>query len=131
MINLRLYRASLLLVPIAVIAAMFSLQSVPGGRGAPSGADSFDGISSAALARQLARQNPNPRPGSDADGRMADAVETAFGQVGAAEVSEQNFKGSFNGNDVDLRNVIAVLPGSSNDQVVVMAGRDAASGPGD
>ena len=39
MINLRLYRASLLLVPIAVIAAMFSLQSVPGGRGAPSGAD--------------------------------------------------------------------------------------------
>jgi hypothetical protein len=130
MINLRLYRASLLLVPIAVIAAMFSLQSVPGGRTAPSGADSFDGISSAALARQLARQSPNPRPGSEADGRLATAVETAFGQVGGAQVSEQNFKGSFNGNDVDLRNVIAVLPGSSDQQVVVMAGRDAASGPG-
>ncbi len=129
MINLRLYRASLLLVPIAVIAAMFTLESIPAGREAPTGADNFDGISGAALAKQLAREAPDPRPGSEADGTLAAAVETAFGQIGAAEVSEQTFEADFNG-DVDLKNIIAVLPGSSDDQVVIMAGRDAASGPG-
>src|SRR4029079_10185242 len=130
MTTLRLYRASLLLIPIAAIAAMFTLESVPSGREAPTGADSFDGISGAALAKQLAHEAPDPRPGSDADGKLAAAVQTAFAQIGAAEVSEQSFKADFNGDDVDLKNIIALLPGSSDDQVVVMAGRDAASGPG-
>src|SRR4029079_2950044 len=100
MTTLRLYRASLLLIPIAVIAAMFTLESVPSGREAPTGADNFDGISGAALTKQLSREPRDPRRGSDADGKLAASVETAFAQIGAAEVSEQTFKADFNGDDV-------------------------------
>lgn len=130
MINLRLYRATLLLVPIAVLAAMFTLQSVPDGRGAPTAPDAFDGTSAAALARQLARQAPNPRPGGAGDQKLAEMATQSFSQIPSAQVAVQNFGGSFNGNDVDLHNVIAVLPGTSDRQIVLMAGRDAARGEG-
>jgi hypothetical protein len=130
MINLRLYRATLFLIPIAILAAMFTLQSIPDGRGSSTAPDAFDGTSAAALARQLARQAPNPRPGGAGDDKLAQLVTQSFSQIPSAQVAEQNFGGSFNGDDVDLHNVIAVLPGTSDRQIVLMAGRDAARGPG-
>jgi hypothetical protein len=130
MINLRIYRASLLLVPIAVVVAMFSLQSDPAGRHSPIAPDSFDGDIAAGQARAMARQAPAPRPGSDSDKRRADLVRASFSQIQGAQISTQSFSGSFEGKDVDLTNVICVLPGETDSQLMVIAGRDAARGDG-
>ncbi|MFN2612192.1 MAG: hypothetical protein ABR536_02350 [Solirubrobacterales bacterium] len=130
MINLRIYRATLVLVPIAVVIAMFSLQSDPAGRHSPTAPEGFDGAAAAALGRSLNRQAPRPRPGSSADKKLTDLVAAELGQIQGAEISKQEFTGSFEGNDVDLANVICVLPGESNEQIVMLAGRDAARGDG-
>lgn len=130
MINLRLYRAALLLVPIAIVVAMFSLQSDPPGRHSPTAPDAFDGATTASLARSLNSQAPRPRPGSDADKKLAGLVTANFSQISGAQISKQDFTGSFEGNDVDLSNVICVLPGESDEQIMLIAGRDAARGDG-
>lgn len=130
MINLRIYRATLVLVPIAIVVAMFSLQSDPPGRHSPTAPDAFDGAAAASLARSLNKQAPRPRPGSDADKKLAELVTAGFSQIQGAQISKQDFTGSFEGGDVDLTNVICVLPGESNEQIVMMAGRDAARGDG-
>lgn len=126
MINLRLYRASLLLAPLAIVIAMFSLQSVPDGGEATIAPDSFDGSRAAGLARNLAELAPSPQPGSDSDETLARLVAERFGQIGGVEVSEQTFEADGD----ELRNVIAVLPGESERQIVLMAGRDTDRGPG-
>ena len=46
------------------------------------------------------------------------------------EVSEQRFEGSYDGDDVELRNLIGILPGPSERQVAVMAHRDVLEGSG-
>lgn len=130
MINLRIYRAALLLVPIAIVVAMFSLQSDPPGRHSPTAPDAFDGAAAASLARSLNSQAPRPRPGSEADQKLAELVTANFSQISGAQISKQEFGGSFEGNDVDLTNVICVLPGESDEQIMMIAGRDAARGDG-
>jgi hypothetical protein len=45
-------------------------------------------------------------------------------------VAEQRFDHNFEGEDVELRNVVLTLPGESARSVVVLAARDSASGPG-
>ena len=130
MINLRIYRASLLLVPLAIAAAMFSLESIPEGRVSTTAPDAFDGSRVAAAARQLAKQAPNPAPGSASDAEVARKVGQQFGQIEGSQVTEQRFKAQYEGEEVELVNVICVLPGETEDQVVLMAGRDAARGPG-
>jgi hypothetical protein len=126
MINLRLYRGSLLFVPLAIVIAMFSLQSVPDGRVATIAPDSFDGARAAALARNLAELAPSPEPGGDSDETLARLVTERFGEIAGVQVSEQTFEAD----GKELRNVIAVLPGESERQIVLMAGRDASRGPG-
>ena len=57
-------------------------------------------------------------------------VEKRFTSVSEGQVAEQSFDGSFDGKDVQLRNLILTLPGESPRSVVVLASRDSASGPG-
>ena len=130
MIDLRLYRYALLAVPLAALIAAFSLQSVPPSISGGVPPDAFDPATAAPLAKQLAESSPYPTPGSTADNAMAEQVKQQFSAIDGATVSEQRFGGSFNGHDVDLRNLIATLPGESDRQIALIAPRDVARGSG-
>src|SRR3954454_18091820 len=130
MIDLRLYRFALLAVPLAAVIAMFSLQSVPPALSGGVPPDAFDPATAAPLAKELATSAAYPTPGSDADNAMADQVAQQFKSIDGAPVAEQRFSGSFRGHDVDLRNLIATLPGESDRQIALIAPRDVARGSG-
>ena len=130
MIDFRLYRLGLLAVPVAAIVAMFSLQGVPSALPEGIPPDAFDPSVAAPLAKDLADQAPYPTPGSAADDTLAERVKTSFSEIGGATVSEQRFGSSFGGHDVQLRNLIATLPGESNRQIALIAPRDVARGSG-
>jgi hypothetical protein len=130
MIDLRLYRYALLVVPLAAVIAMFSLQSVPPSLSGGVPPDAFDPATAAPLAKQLAESSAYPTPGSAADNAMAEQVKQQFSAIDGATVSEQRFGGSFHGHDVDLRNLIATLPGESSRQIALIAPRDVARGSG-
>jgi hypothetical protein len=130
MIDLRLYRYALLAVPVVAVIAMFSLQSPPSSLSGGVPPDAFDPASAAPLAKQLAESSAYPTPGSAADNKMADQVNSQFSAIDGATVSEQRFDGSFKGHDVHLRNLIATLPGESNRQIALIAPRDVAEGSG-
>ena len=130
MIDFRLYRLGLLAVPAAAIVAMFSLQGVPSPLSEGIPPDAFDPTTAAPLARDLAQKAPYPTPGSAADQALADRVKSGFSSIEGATVSEQRFDSSFRGHDVQLRNLIATLPGESNRQIALIAPRDVARGSG-
>src|SRR5262245_41777760 len=130
MIDLRLYRYALLAVPLAAVIAMFSLQDVPPSLSPGIPPDAFDPASAVPLAKQLAGEAPYPAPGSAADEKLAEQVKDHFAGIDGATVSEQTFDGSFKGNGVQLRNLIATLPGESNRQIALIAPRDVAEGSG-
>jgi hypothetical protein len=73
---------------------------------------------------------PERTPGSDDDEVAAEFVAERLGAVQGGELSEQTFASSFEGEEVELRNEILVLPGESERQVVLLAARDSARGPG-
>jgi hypothetical protein len=129
-IDLRLWRIALLSVPIVVAIAMFSLQEVPPTLAPGIPPDAFDSSTAASLAKELAEKAPNPTPGSDADESLGELVKARFSAIEGATVSEQRFEGSFHGDDVHLRNLIATLPGESDRQIALIAPRDVAEGSG-
>jgi hypothetical protein len=130
MIDLRLWRIALVGVIATVAVAMFSLEEVPRALTSPLPPDAFEGEAARELAGDLAAAAPSPQPGSDSDEALAQQVQDRFAEIAGAEVAEQRFDASFGGKDVELRNVIAVLPGESERQVVLMAHRDVAAGTG-
>jgi Peptidase family M28 len=129
-IDLRLYRFALLTVPVAVAIAMFSLQEVPSTLAPGIPPDAFDSSTANSLAKELAETAPNPTPGSDSDESLAELVKARFSEIDGVTVSEQRFDASFDGEDVELRNLIAVLPGTSEGQIALIAPRDVAQGSG-
>jgi peptidase M28-like protein len=129
-IDLRLWRIALLSVPIAVMVGMFSLQDVPPPLEPAIPPDAFETAAADSLARELSESTSEPRPGSEADNALAELVAARFTAIQGATVSEQRFEGSFGGEDVELRNLIAVLPGESDRQIALIASRDARDGTG-
>jgi hypothetical protein len=129
-IDLRIWRLALLSVPIAVIVGMFSLEEVPPPVEPAIPPDAFETAAADSLARELAESAAEPRPGSEADNALAELVSARFTAIQGATVSEQRFEGSFGGEDVELRNLIAVLPGESERQIALIANRDARDGSG-
>ncbi len=130
MIDFRLYRLTLLAVPVAAIVAMFSLQGEPSPLSEGIPPDAFDPTTAVPLAEELADKAPYPTPGSAADDALAERVKSDFSSIEGATVSEQTFDGSFRGHDVELRNLIATLPGESSRQIALIAPRDVARGSG-
>ena len=109
---------------------MFSLQETPRALEPALPPDAFDGDAAATLARDLAAAYPGATPGSEQDAALADAVVARFETFEAGELSEQRFSGSFDGDEVELRNLIMVLPGQSERQVALLAPRDSLGGSG-
>ena len=130
MIDLRIWRTALLAAPVALVVAMFSLQQPPEPIESTLTPDDFDSDAAGVLTRDMIEQFADPRPGSEADAGMAQFVQDRFEAIPSAEVAEQTFEASFDGEDVDLRNLLLTLPGSSERQVAVIAHRDVAEGSG-
>ena len=129
-INLRLWRVVFATVPLAALIAMFSLRAPPEPLGNPIPPDSFDAAQTFSLAKQLARSAPAPRPGSRSDRALGELVQARFEALEGAEIAEQRFDARWDGDGVELRNVIGVLPGDSERQIALIAGRDTATGDG-
>lgn len=128
MLNARLYRAALLPALAAAIVMMFSVVTRPEGVRSEIPADGFEGDDAALIAQQLLAVAPQREPGSAGDETAADFVAKRFRQIEGGEVIEQRFEGDFEGEEVELRNVVLVLAGVSDSQVVVTAPRDCAEG---
>src|SRR5512134_145926 len=109
---------------------MFSLREVPPTLRSGIPPDAFDVSTAAPLAKDLADRAANPRAGSEADELLAGQVSSRFAAIQGATVSEQSFDASVDGEDVELRNLIATLPGDSERQIAVIAPRDVAAGSG-
>lgn len=130
MIDPRIYRAGFLPALVCLVIVMFSVQPLPEPLEASVTTAGFEPGAAARAARQIAALAPERPPGSEGDNAAADLVAERLGAIGGAELSEQPFEGSFDGGDVELRNLIVVLPGESERQIVLMARRDSADGVG-
>jgi Peptidase family M28 len=129
-IDFRLYRAAFLPALLAVVILLFAVQTPPAPLPTVVAPAEFDEVGAAKIARQIVDRAPARAPGSAGDAAIADMVETRFRAVRDGQVAEQDFTGSVDGKDVQLRNLILTLPGASPRCVVVLASRDSASGPG-
>jgi hypothetical protein len=129
-ISFRIYREAFAPALLAVVVLLFSLQGRPDPLPAVVASAEFDQDAAAKIDRQIVEAAPVRPPGSDGDLAIADMVEKRFRSVSEGQVAEQRFDGSFEGDDVQLRNLILTLPGESPRSVVVLAARDSASGPG-
>jgi peptidase M28-like protein len=129
-IDPRIYRAGFLPALVAVVVVMFSVQPLPDPLQPPISPAEFEAGPATHTASQIVDAAPSRTPGSQGDAAAADLVTQSFSEIEGGEVSEQPFEGSFDGDDVSLRNVILVLRGESERQVVVLASRDSAEGVG-
>jgi len=129
-IDFRVYRAAFLPALVAIVVLLFALQVPPAPLTPVVAPAEFDEAAATKTTRQIVDTAPVRTPGSEGDAAIGDLVEKRFRAVRDGQVAEQRFSGSFDGKDVQLRNVILTLPGASPQNVVVMASRDSASGPG-
>ncbi len=129
-IRFRIYRAAFAPALAVVVVLLFSLQGQPAPLPPVVASAEFDQDAAAKIDRQIVDAAPARPPGSDGDEAIADLVEKRFASVSEGQVTEQRFDHSFEGEDVELRNLILTLPGESAHSVVVVAARDSASGPG-
>ncbi|HSJ18629.1 MAG TPA: M28 family peptidase [Solirubrobacterales bacterium] len=130
MIDFRLYRLSFVPALVAVVVILFSLEPAPEPLEAPVSLSQFDAAGATRAARQTVERAPERPPGSAGDAETADLVADRFSGIAGAQVSEQSISSSFDGDDIETRNVIATLPGDSERRLVVLAPRDTATGPG-
>lgn len=131
MVDPRIYRLAFAPALVALVILMFSVEPIPEPIQAPETfAADFDGRRAAATARRLVQLAPDRTPGSEGDAAAADAVADRFAEIEAGKVSEQPFEAGFDGDEVELRNVLLTLPGNSSRTIVVVAGRDSARGSG-
>jgi len=129
-IDFRIYRAGFLPALVALVVLLFALEAPPGPLPTVVAPAEFDQTAAMQYVRQIVAAAPERAPGSAGDAATAALVEKQFKRISEGQVAEQSFSSGFNGHSVDLRNVILTLPGDTPRSVVVIAGRDSASGPG-
>jgi hypothetical protein len=122
-VNARLYRGTWLLVGFPLLIAAFTVtRATP--LPPPALPPNFDETTAAALAEQLAGLRPNRKPGSPEALAAATWVADQFEQYGFEPVT-QRFTRTIPGlGRVELRNLVAVARGGSDQKIVVMAHRD-------
>lgn len=131
MIDPRIYRVAFAPALVALVVLMFSVEPIPEPAQTPETfASDFDGRRAAATAREIVEIAPERTPGSAGDDASADLVAERFGAIASGKLAEQSLDGDFDGDEVELRNVILTLPGDSAETIVVVANRDSARGSG-
>ena len=131
MVDPRIYRLAFAPALVALVILMFSVEPIPEPVRAPETfAADFDGRRATTTARKIAEETPARTPGSEGDAATADEVAERFTRIEAGKVTEAEFDGTFDGEGVELRNVMLTLPGNSPRTIVVVAGRDSPTEPG-
>ena len=122
-VNARLYRGTWLLVGIPLLVAAFTVtRATP--LPPPAFPPDFDEKSAAALADQLAKLRPNRTPGSPEALAATSWVADQLEQYGF-EPEIQEFSREVPGlGRVELRNLVAVARGGSDQKIVILAHRD-------
>ncbi|MEJ7875180.1 MAG: hypothetical protein WKF62_00855, partial [Solirubrobacterales bacterium] len=128
--HLRLYRFAFAPALAALVVLAFSLQGAPEPVEPPPGTLEFDATGAAKSTRDILALGDERRPGSETDDAAADLVAERFRTVVAGALAEQTVVASVDGSDVELRNVLLTLPGTSDHAIVVLASRDSQEGPG-
>jgi hypothetical protein len=122
-LNARLVRVSALIVAPALLALLFSI-SATGTLPRPALDPLFNSATAAALATTLSAEFPSRVPGTpeaaDATRWFSETV-SAFGIAVEEDVWSEDVAGL---GEVELRNVVAVVPGRSAQAVVLVAHRD-------
>lgn len=124
MFDTKIYKATVFVALIAVVVALFSLDTPPRSYVAALAPDAFDDARAARSLRRIAREYPDRRPGSDGNRALAELIEARLASLGYM-VTRQEFKESASGRGEDMSNIIGELSGDSDREVVVMAPRDA------
>ena len=125
MIEPRIYRAAFVPALIAVVVAMFSLQSRPPPLPQGLAADVlFDGRLTVPAIDRIVAAAPDRRPGTTGDLRTAALVARTLGARGFAVERDR-----FRAQGKQLVNVIGRRAGKTQRQIVVVAARDARSVP--
>jgi hypothetical protein len=139
----RVYRAAFLPALVALFVVAFSLGDPAKPRTSDLAPDAFQADRAfgpadpppAGSLRSLAQDFPNRRPGSTADGRLADRMASLFERSGfagrgeGATIRRVRFSGDTIDGEADLEDVIATRQGLSSHSIVVVAHRDAPKGP--
>lgn len=128
MLDLRIYRAALIPVILALVVVAFSLQTRPRPLDAVLPPDAFDAERTAQLAGRLAERFPLRRPGSEGDLALAGTVRATLERAGFT-VSSFDAEGETIDGERTLRTVVGERTGASSRRVVVLAHRDAATAP--
>jgi hypothetical protein len=128
-VNGRLYRVSWIVVAIPLLAAAFTISRPTSLPQASSALEpTFDNAAAYRLAQELATLYPDRSPGTPASAGAARWVDSKLSGLDL-RTSVDRFPASIAGRGrVDLRNVIAVVPGRSRDTIVVVAHRDSTRG---
>jgi hypothetical protein len=124
----RIYRAAFIPAVLAVVLVMFSLENRP--KPVPQGLAAdvlFDGDVALRGLRQIVSRQPDRRPGEFGSATAARDLAERF-----RSLEPEGFQTTVDSWDEQgdrLVNVIARRPGSSRDQIVIMAARDSQSVP--
>jgi hypothetical protein len=128
MLDLRIYRTSLLAVVLAAIVVAFALQGQPAPLGTTLVPDAFNGQNAYANMIDLARRYAHRPAGSAQDQAAANVISARLRADGLA-TSRQRFEAATPAGRRQLQNVIAVRQGMANPAIVVVAHRDALGSP--
>src|SRR4051794_4659514 len=127
MLDVRIYRAALVPVLLAVIVCAFSLQDQPAPGTTTLAPDAFSGVRAERELRSLAGAYPQRRAGDAADAQLARRIAGAFRGIGEAyEVTTPTFRGETIDGERTLTTVMARQVGAPGPELVVVAHRDAA-----
>lgn len=129
MIDPRIYRAALVPVLLAFVLLAFSLENRPQPMRTPLAPDAFQGDRAFDRAYEsgegLSERFADRRPGSDGDNRLAAEIATQMRGAGFRVRTAQREGDTIDGRQT-LRTVIGQRPGTIDEQIVVVAHRDAA-----
>lgn len=129
MIDPRIYRAALIAVLLAFVLLAFSLENRPQPMRTPLAPDAFQGDRAFARAYEsgegLSERFADRRPGSDGDNRFAAEIASQMRSAGFRVRTVRHDGDTIDGRQT-LRTVIARRPGTIDEQIVVVAHRDAA-----
>ena len=122
-LNTRLVRVGSLLLAPALLALLFSI-STTSALPRPQLEPVFDGVAAAAIATELSTEFPSRIPGSDEAKSAARWYSETIAALGL-DVEEDTWTADLvDLGDVELRNLVTVVPGRSEEAIVLVAHRD-------
>jgi Peptidase family M28 len=116
-------RVGFVVVAPALLALLFSI-STTGTLPRSAFEPLFDGENAATLARSLSIQDPSRVPGSPGAAQAAQWYEETIGALGLTTEEDVWSEDLADLGAVELRNVITVVPGRSEETIVIVAHRD-------